>query len=103
VSGDDGVAERPHRLGAEPLGLVANELIDLLKRVFVEEDIDPFPRGQLTLFVLASDRSLRSSMQSLVLQLPEMFDPRFGAQEFSVSLLRLDQEQYGYTLFADIH
>jgi hypothetical protein len=53
--------------------------------------------------VLAGDRSLRSSMQSLVLQLPEMFDPRFRAQEFSVSLLRLDQEQYGYTLFADIH
>ena len=65
VSGDDCVAERAFVLYAETRRLVPDELIDLLEGAFVEQCIEPLPRRQFPLLVLAGDGTLTSCMQGL--------------------------------------
>jgi hypothetical protein len=64
--GDDAVAVRPVLLHAEAGAAVPGQLVEFLERAGVEQQLDPFARGQLALGVLLLDGARGSGVLGLV-------------------------------------
>ena len=77
VAGDDGVAEEVLLVHAELGRAVDHQLVELLERARVEEDVDALAGGQLAALVLRFDALQAAAEASLILHLEESFEPFF--------------------------
>src|SRR5204863_5975196 len=88
VAGDDAVAGDALLLHAEVGAAVDDELVELLKRAVVEEELDALARGELPLGVLAGDAGLAAAELTLPLAALELLEVSILDDRHGQSFLR---------------
>ncbi len=74
VAGDDAVAGDALLVHAEVIAAVDDELVELLERAVVEEELDALPRRELPLGVLAGDARFAAAELTLALAALELLE-----------------------------
>jgi hypothetical protein len=59
---------------AKSIGAVANKLVYLNKRAFIQKDVDSFASGLFSLSVLFFDSGITIGVNRLVVAVPKVFD-----------------------------
>src|SRR5580704_757200 len=74
IAGDEAVARRALRFHAEIMGLMANKLVELFERAFVEQQVDAFACAELALLVLAFAALCSAALFGFSVELAQLLD-----------------------------
>ena len=74
IAGDEAVTRRALRFHAEIMGLMANKLVELFERAFVEQQVDAFARAELALLVLAFAALCSAALFGFGVELAQLLD-----------------------------